>query len=83
MKEVFISWSGKKANIYAEFLKNMLDNIFNKDESIFYSGEMDSGVVWLERINVNVKFYAQPKMLASLSCDACYSSQLADFPTTA
>lgn len=51
MKEVFISWSGEKANKYAEFLEHILNQIFGKRAETFYSGNIESGTVWLERIN--------------------------------
>ena len=50
MKEVFISWSGEKANVYAEFLESILNQIFGKRAETFYSGNIESGAVWLERI---------------------------------
>ena len=51
MKEVFISWSGEKANAYAQILEKMLNQIFGNRAEIFYSGNIESGAVWLERIN--------------------------------
>lgn len=51
MKEVFISWSGEKANKYAKFLEDMLNRIFSKRAETFYSGNIESGAVWLDRIN--------------------------------
>ena len=51
MKEVFISWSGEKANKYAKFLEGILNQIFGKRTETFYSGNIESGTVWLERIN--------------------------------
>lgn len=51
MKEVFISWSGEKAKTYALFLENMLDEIFGKKSSVFYSGNIETGTIWLEKIN--------------------------------
>lgn len=51
MQEVFISWSGEKANKYAEFLKNLFEKVFGKSANIFYSGNIESGSVWLEKIN--------------------------------
>lgn len=51
MKEVFISWSGDKANRYAKFLEDILNRIFGKRAETFYSGNIESGAVWLERMN--------------------------------
>lgn len=51
MKEVFISWSGEKANKYAEFLESMLDSVFSMQVNTFYSGKIESGTIWLEKIN--------------------------------
>lgn len=51
MQEVFISWSGEKANKYAEFLKKLFEKVFGKSANIFYSGNIESGSVWLEKIN--------------------------------
>ncbi len=51
MNEVFISWSGEKANKYANFLENILNQIFGKRAKTFYSGNIESGAVWLDRIN--------------------------------
>lgn len=51
MKDVFISWSGEKANKYAKFLENILNRIFGKRTETFYSGNIESGAVWLEKIN--------------------------------
>lgn len=51
MNEVFISWSGKKANKYAKFLENLLNQIFGNQARTFYSGNIESGSVWLDRIN--------------------------------
>ena len=51
MNEVFISWSGEKANRYAEFLENLLNQIFGNQARTFYSGNIESGSVWLDRIN--------------------------------
>ena len=51
MKEVFISWSGEKANKYAKFLESMLDRVFSKRANTFYSGSIESGAIWLEKIN--------------------------------
>lgn len=49
--EVFISWSGDKANRYAKFLDEMLEQIFGMRPNTFYSGGIESGAVWLEKIN--------------------------------
>lgn len=51
MKEIFISWSGEKAKIYARFLTEVLNKVFNKRSEIFYSENIESGTLWLERIN--------------------------------
>ncbi|MCI5641016.1 MAG: toll/interleukin-1 receptor domain-containing protein [Lachnospiraceae bacterium] len=51
MPDVFISWSGEKANKYAEFLENILEQVFDKRANIFYSGNIEAGAVWLEKIN--------------------------------
>lgn len=51
MNEVFISWSGEKANKYANFLENVLNQIFGRRAKTFYSGNIESGTVWLDRIN--------------------------------
>lgn len=51
MKEIFISWSGKKANNYARFLNKILNRVFGKRSEIFYSENIESGTLWLERIN--------------------------------
>lgn len=51
MNEVFISWSGEKANKYANFLEDVLNQIFGRRAKTFYSGNIESGTVWLDRIN--------------------------------
>ena len=51
MKEIFISWSGEKANKYACFLNEVLNRVFDKRSEIFYSENIESGTLWLERIN--------------------------------
>jgi hypothetical protein len=51
MKEIFISWSGEKAKIYACFLNKVLNKVFGKRSEIFYSQNIESGTLWLERIN--------------------------------
>lgn len=51
MKEVFISWGGEKAKKYAKFLEDLLNQVFGKKAETFYSGSIESGTVWLSRIN--------------------------------
>ena len=55
MSEVFISWSGEKARIYADFLEKMLNKVFDKRASTFYSGNIESGSLWLDKINMALK----------------------------
>ncbi len=52
MSEVFISWSGEKANKYAKFLEDILNKIFDKRAETFYSANIESGSLWLQRINL-------------------------------
>ncbi len=51
MKEVFISWSGEKAKKYAKFLEDMLNSVFDERAATFYSGNIESGSMWLQKIN--------------------------------
>lgn len=51
MKEVFISWSGEKSKKYARFLEDILNKIFDNRTETFYSGYIESGSVWLDKIN--------------------------------
>lgn len=51
MKEVFISWSGEKSRKYANFLANLLNQVFDNKTETFYSGYIESGSVWLNKIN--------------------------------
>lgn len=50
MKEVFISWSGEKANTYARYLEEMLNRIFNKRANTFYSGILKAELYGLTKL---------------------------------
>lgn len=51
MKDIFISWGGEKAKIYANYLEKLLNQIFDKRSKTFYSAHIESGKVWLDKIN--------------------------------
>lgn len=51
MNEIFISWGGEKAKKYADNLKAILNKVFEKDAATFYSGNIGSGKIWLDKIN--------------------------------
>ncbi len=55
MNEVFISWGGDKAKKYADFLEKMLNKVFDKRASTFYSENIESGALWLKKINMALK----------------------------
>lgn len=49
--KIFISWSGEKAKIYADFLVNLLNKVFNENEKIFYSKRIIEGKMWIQEIS--------------------------------
>lgn len=55
MNEIFISWGGEKAEKYANNLAVILNRVFGKSTETFYSGNIESGKMWLDKINGALK----------------------------
>jgi hypothetical protein len=50
MSNIFISWSGDKAGIYAEFLANILNTVLESESYAFLSKKIESGKIWSTKI---------------------------------
>lgn len=49
--KTFISWSGNKAKICADFLSNLLNRIFEENDIVFYSRQIIDGRMWIKEID--------------------------------
>ena len=53
--KAFISWSGDKAKLCADFLSNLLNKIFEGNETVFYSRQITDGRMWIQEIDKALK----------------------------
>ena len=55
VNKVFISWSGNKAKVCADFLTTLFQEIFEKSDIIFYSKQISDGRMWICDIDEALK----------------------------
>ena len=53
--KAFISWSGDKANLCADFLSALLNKVFEDNDIIFYSRQIIDGRMWIQEIDKALK----------------------------
>lgn len=53
--KVFISWSGEKAKLYADFLVDLLKNVFKEKNVLFYSNHITDGKMWMQETSKAIK----------------------------
>lgn len=49
--KAFVSWSGEKAKMYADFLTDLLNTVFEGNNIVFYSNHIIQGKMWIREID--------------------------------